>query len=185
MTTFRHRRALVEACRQGLRPKYLLFWGHKQNGSSIDKSCLSQWFHAPFEVHGERFPTAEHWMMASKASLFGDQEMRSRILASPSPGAAKTLGRQVRSFDPAVWDARSLDIVAEGNVHKFGQNDGLRSFLLATGSRVLVEASPRDRIWGIGMGQDDPRATNPETWRGQNKLGFALMIAREQLSDGP
>lgn len=184
MTVFRNREALMEACRQGLRPKYLFFWGHKQKGPSIGTSCLSQWFVAPFDVQGERFPTAEHWMMASKAALFDDHEMRGRIIASRSPAEAKKLGRHVRSFDADVWDSRSLDIVTEGNVHKFGQNEHLRAFLLATGRRVLVEASPRDRIWGIGMGQDDPHATHPEMWRGENKLGFALMLARKRLADG-
>lgn len=182
MTVFRHREALVEACRQGLWPKFLFFWGHTQKGRTVDKSCLSQWYPASFQVHGERFPTAEHWMMASKASLFGDQEMRARILASRSPGEAKKLGRKVRRFDEAVWDDRSFDIVVEGNVHKFGQNAHLRSFLLTTNNRVLVEASPRDYIWGIGMAQDHPHATNPEMWLGENKLGFALMIARDRLA---
>ena len=182
MTVFRHRQGLVQACREGLRPKYLFFWGHKPRGQSIDKSCLSQWFPAAFEVRSERFVTAEHWMMAEKASLFGDQEMRARIIASRSPGEAKKLGRQVRGFDASVWDDHSLDIVTKGNVHKFGQNEHLRSFLLATSHRVLVEASPRDRIWGIGMDQNNPHATNPEMWRGENKLGFALMLAREELT---
>jgi len=182
MTVIRDRRSLVEACRQGFRPKYLCFWGHKQKRRSVDKSCLSQWFPSSFEVGGERFATAEHWMMAGKARLFGDAETRARILAARSAAEAKKLGRQVRHFDEVLWDERSFDIVVEGNVHKFGHDPRLRSFLLSTGSRVLVEASPRDDIWGIGLAQDHPHATQPEMWLGENKLGFALMVARERLA---
>jgi len=184
MTAFHDRGALETAYRQGLRPKYLFFWGHRSRGGLVDKSCLSQWFPSPFEVDGEVYPTAEHWMMAGKAKLFGDEATRVRILAARSPGAAKKLGRLVRTFDAAMWDARSLDIVAQGNVHKFIQNQHLGTFLIGTGKRVLVEASPQDRIWGIGLAQSNPHATNPLKWRGENKLGFALMMARARLPHG-
>jgi ribA/ribD-fused uncharacterized protein len=159
--------------------RWLFFWGH--TGGKDTKACLSQWFPAPFVVAGERFATAEHWMMAGKAELFGDAEHRAQILDAPSPAAAKALGRKVRGFDKAAWDAAKFGIVADGNVHKFGQDPDLRAFLLATGDRMLVEAAPRDRIWGIGMGANHEHATNPRLWRGQNLLGFALMEARARL----
>ncbi|MFM7927100.1 MAG: NADAR family protein, partial [Pirellula sp.] len=89
------------------------------------------------------------------------------------------LGRKVRGFKDEVWVANARRIVTEGNIAKFSQNEGLKSFLLATGTKVLVEASPYDRIWGIGLGAEDPKAKHPTTWQGENLLGFALMDVRE------
>ena len=169
---------------QGYRPRYFCFWGHQsEKDGTVGKGCLSQWFHAPFTVDGDSFPTAEHFMMAGKARLFGDEEARLRVLSSPSPAAAKQVGRSVRNFDDGRWNAARFDIVVQGNVAKFGQNPAMRDFLLATGDRVLVEASPRDRIWGIGMGAANPEPEQPRKWRGQNLLGFALMVARAQLRE--
>ena len=121
--------------------------------------------------------------MAGKARLFGDDEAHMNVLRSPSPAAAKQVGRTVRHFDEARWNAQRFDIVVQGNIAKFGQNPAMRDFLLSTGDKVLVEASPRDRIWGIGMGASNPAATEPRQWRGQNLLGFALMAARDQLRE--
>ena len=135
-----------------------------------------------FEVDGVGYSSAEHWMMAEKARLFGDEAMRAEIIAAPDPAAAKRLGRKVRGFDHAVWEARCVEIVTEGNVAKFGQNPELGAFLASTGSGVLVEASPQDRIWGIGMVASDPRASDPTRWDGRNLLGFALMEARHRLA---
>jgi len=162
--------------------EYLLFWGHTQKRKgSPDASCLSQWFPASFVVDGHVYPTAEHWMMAGKARLFEDDEMLEGILEAEDPGKAKALGRKVRGFDGAQWSKARGPLVVEGNVEKFGQNPALKQFLLKTGRDVLVEASPRDRIWGIGMGASNPEARNPLKWRGTNLLGFALMEARAAL----
>lgn len=173
---------LVRAVGSGLHPKYLFFWGHKPlpNGE-IGKSCFSQWWPAPFIVHDVKYPTAEHFMMAEKARLFKDEEIRSQILAAGSPKAAKELGRRVKRFNEEVWQEARFDLVIEGNLAKFNQNAALGSYLLATGDQVLVEASPVDRIWGIGMAADNEQAENPEQWRGMNLLGFALMEVREWL----
>ena len=180
--TIRDRESLLAAVRAGFRPKYLFFWGHKAKGDGrVGKQCLSQWWPAAFTVEGVRYPTAEHFMMTEKARLFGDHDAASRILAAPEPGAAKKLGREVRNFDGPTWDAACFGIVVRGNAAKFGQNPELREFLLTTGDRVLVEASPVDRIWGIGLAEDDPGAENPEAWQGENLLGFALMEARALL----
>mgnify|MGYP002634293050 CR=1 FL=1 len=162
----------------GSRPKFLFFWGHTPQGAGADKSCLSQWFEAPFIIDGEDYPTAEHYMMASKAALFGDDALLETILDSETPGEAKALGRKVRGFDHGVWEAHRIEIVVAGNVAKFSQNPGLLSFLLNTRERVLVEASPKDRIWGIGLSEHDEDAYQPQQWRGLNLLGFALMEAR-------
>jgi ribA/ribD-fused uncharacterized protein len=120
-------------------------------------------------------------MMAAKTLLFGDAETAARIQAAPHPGAAKKLGRQVRGFDERSWVQRRFDLVITGNLAKFGQHPQLRDFLLGTGNRILVEASPLDRIWGIGLAVDDERATSPQQWPGLNLLGFALMEVRHQL----
>jgi ribA/ribD-fused uncharacterized protein len=173
---------LKERAAKGERFDFLLFWGHKEAPDGrIGATCLSQWFPAPFTVDGCRYPTAEHWMMAEKARLFGDREALERILAAASPGAAKKLGRGVRGFDDARWRDERYDIVVAGSVHKFAQNEALASFLRSTGSKVLVEASPVDRIWGIGLAKEAPEAQDPRRWRGLNLLGFALMEARNKL----
>lgn len=120
-------------------------------------------------------------MMACKAELFGDQEIRKQILGCSDPKQIKALGRKVRGFDQAVWDKFKYAIVLNGNWCKFSQNRELREFLLSTGDSVLVEASPYDRIWGIQLSADAPEAQNPFGWRGENLLGFALMEVRDEL----
>ncbi|MFE0327698.1 NADAR family protein [Streptomyces sp. NPDC058960] len=177
--------ALIGEVRAGARIKYLHFWGHRPRGDGqIGASCLSQWWPSPFTVDGVEYATAEHWMMASKARLFDDAEAERKVPQSPEPALAKKAGRLVRGFDEAVWERERFGIVVEGSVHKFAAHEELRDFLLGTGERVLVEASPLDRVWGIGLAADDERAADPERWRGPNLLGFALMEARERLAAG-
>ncbi|MFE4910584.1 NADAR family protein [Streptomyces sp. NPDC056652] len=167
------------------REKYLLFWGHApRRDGTLGASCLSQWWPSPFTADGVEYATAEHWMMAGKARLFGDERAERAVLEASNPALAKKAGRLVRDFDEAVWERERLGIVVEGSVHKFGQDAALRGFLLATGDRILVEASPMDRIWGIGLASDDERARDPARWRGLNLLGVALMEARERLRTG-
>jgi ribA/ribD-fused uncharacterized protein len=161
--------------------KFLFFWGHQPGKNGVSSSCFSQWFDAPFTANGERFPTAEHFMMAQKAALFEDWATRAQILEAPNPGAAKALGRKVRGFDEAVWVQHRFSIVCSASEAKFTQNQELRDFLVKTGSRILVEASPVDRVWGIGLAQQDERASNPSLWQGLNLLGFALMHVRGAL----
>lgn len=173
--------SVAELTRAG-RVKYLYFWGHQPlSDGSAGAGCLSQWWPSPFTVDGRTFGTAEHYMMWRKAELFGDPAMGARILAAPHPHAAKTLGGRVAGFDQAVWDEHRVDIVVAGNLAKFGRHPDLREFLLGTGDRVLVEASPVDRVWGIGLSRDDPAAADPARWRGLNLLGFALMRVRDAL----
>ena len=143
---------------------------------------LSQWWPSPFTVDGVTYATAEHYMMAEKARLFGDEARRQEILAAAHPNQAKSLGRLVEGYDEGAWEAERYAIVVRANLAKFSSNPVLRDYLLSSGERVLVEASPLDRIWGIGVAAGDPRADQPENWRGLNLLGFALMDVREQLS---
>lgn len=163
----------------GEKLKCVFFWGHQPSKSGVTASCFSQWYGAPFVVDGQRYPTAEHFMMAEKAALFGDEPTRALVLQAPNPGAAKALGRQVRGFDEATWVENRFSIVVRANAAKFGQNAELGQFLRQTGPRVLVEASPVDRVWGIGLAQDDEKVHNPNLWRGLNLLGFALMQVRD------
>ncbi|MFJ2907487.1 NADAR family protein [Streptomyces sp. NPDC091279] len=181
----RSQEALIAAVRAGARIKYLHFWGHSPRADGrIGPSCLSQWWPSPFTVSGVEYATAEHWMMAAKARLFADPEAERRVLAAAHPAEAKKAGRLVRGFDDAVWARERYGIVVEGNVHKFAADEEVRAFLVNTGERVLVEASPVDRVWGIGLAADDAAAREPERWRGPNLLGFALMEARARLREG-
>lgn len=172
----------VAAERAGRQLKFLYFWGHQPaRDGGVGPGCLSQWWPVTFTEDGHTFASAEHYMMAHKAWLFGDEESAAKILATGHPGEAKALGRTVRGFDEATWEARRFDIVVRGSVAKFGQNADLGAFLLGTSNRVLVEASPHDRVWGIGLTAADDRAASPATWQGLNLLGFALMAARDAL----
>lgn len=162
-------------------PGFVFFWRPGTTHEKVSASCFSQWHETPFVVDGVTYHTAEHWMMAGKARLFADQEIFDAIINTLSPATVQNLGRKVKRFDPATWDAEKFDIVAEGNLHKFSQHPSLKEFLLNTGDQVLVEASPYDRIWGIGLAEGDPRVKKPADWNGQNLLGFALMEVRDKL----
>lgn len=161
--------------------KYVFFWGHQKPEYGVSKSCFSQWYESPFTVENHNFLTAEHYMMAKKAELFGDDNAKNKILACKTPGEAKKLGRNVINFSDDVWLKQRFDIVVSANMAKFSQNPELKQFLLNTGDRVLVESSPIDKIWGIGLAVDDPAASDPNKWQGLNLLGFALMCVRDQL----
>lgn len=179
---YRNLTELQTACRQKQKLKYLFFWGHTPvRAGEVDKAVLSQWYPAPFTLDGVRYATAEHYMMAQKAARFADRVAFATIIASDSPGKAKALGRAVANFDDATWQAARFDIVCAGNLGKFSQNPALQTFLLNTGDKILVEASPQDRIWGIGLAASDPRAADPRQWQGENLLGFALMQVRTEL----
>ena len=175
------RAAVEQAERDGAALDFRFFWGHHATPGTVTAACFSQWWPCRFEVEGVIYPTAEHFMMACKARLFGDEESAAKILASGDPKTAKALGRQVRGFDDARWVAERFELVTRGNVAKFGQSAELREFLLATGEAILVEASPTDTVWGIGLAAESPDARVPSRWRGFNLLGFALMRAREIL----
>ncbi len=164
--------------------KFLFFWGHQPTkDGTITKTCFSQWLESPFEAEGISYPTAEHWMMAKKAVLFEDDAVFNKILKAKSAAEAKKLGREVRNYNDEVWLANRYEIVKQGNFHKFSQNSDLKEFLINTGERILVEASPVDAIWGVGMASDHKDIADPKKWRGLNLLGFALMEVRDELKE--
>lgn len=182
ITSIRNKAALIASIGRGLRPKYVFFWGHTPaHPGSIDKSCFSQWFGAPFTVDGDHYPTAEHFMMAEKARLFDDEATRRKILAASSPAQAKKLGREVKGFSDGAWVDARFEIVVRASLAKFSQNPAMGAFLGQTGDRILVEASPPDAIWGIGMAANHEHVEQPQRWPGLNLLGFALMEARDRL----
>ncbi|MGF6347747.1 NADAR family protein [Variovorax sp. W2I14] len=173
---------LIAHVAQGHPVDYLFFWGHQvPRDGSVGKSCFSQWYEAPFTIEGIAYRTAEHFMMAGKARLFGDAATCEKIIAARTPGEAKKLGRQIHNFDEAAWLEARFDLVTRGNIAKFSQNAALSAFLLGTRRQVLVEASPVDPIWGIGLAATDVSAQDPRTWKGLNLLGYALMAARDEL----
>ncbi|KAH0792233.1 NADAR family protein [Histomonas meleagridis] len=165
----------------GEKVEYLFFWGHQGTKDNITKSCLSQWWPSSFEIEGHTYNCMEQYMMAEKARIFGDEEIRREILSNADPKRIKALGRKVKNFDGKKWDEYKNLIVVNGNYFKFSQNPDLHDFLKSTGDKVLVEASPYDKIWGIGIDQSKPEASDPFRWRGTNLLGFNLMRVRDLI----
>ena len=151
--------------------KYVFFWGGE----------FSQWFPSKFIIANKQYLYAEQWMMAEKARAFNDIEMLDKIMASKEPRAMKGYGRLVKNYDEDVWSKIRYEVVVKGNLAKFSQNDSLRNILLNTNDKILVEASPHDTIWGIGLGDWNEDILDESKWRGQNLLGKALMEVREKL----
>ena len=155
---------------------FVFFW--KKNEPS---GYMSNWYEAPFEVNGVRYESSEAFMMHQKAVLMGDLVVARIILQTKSQAEIKALGRKVRNFDAKLWDEKKFEIVLEGNIAKFMAHKDLADKLLATGDKILVEASPTDQIYGIGLNASDPRALDQSQWRGENLLGKVLMAVRARL----
>jgi ribA/ribD-fused uncharacterized protein len=153
--------------------KFTFFWSNK--------SPFSNWYRIDFEIENIRFNCSEQYMMYKKAMLFNDDEVAKKITATNNPGKQKALGRQVKNFNQELWEKNCKQIVYEANYAKFTQNEHLLKALLKTKGTTLVEASPVDFIWGIGLEEDDPRALDRKQWRGTNWLGELLTELRENL----
>lgn len=161
---------------------FLFFWGHtNRTNESVGKFIFSQWYPSPFTIDNITYKTAEHWMMAGKARLFKDAGMEDKIIHAQTPKEAKELGRKVQGFNTETCNDNCFKMVVQGNKEKFIQNEGYAAYLRSTGDKVIVEASPADTIWGIGLAQNSEQAQNPYSWRGQNLLGFALMEVRDLI----
>ncbi|WP_366871195.1 NADAR family protein [Flavobacterium sp.] len=174
---------LIDRYENGDSLKFIYFWGNTDKMDLVTKACFSQWYDSPFSVNNHTYLTAEHWMMAQKALLFNDQNSHDNILNAVKAGEVKEIGRQINNFNQDEWDKRKREIVRVGNIHKFNQHKNLAEFLLNTKERILVESSPVDTVWGVGLSQDNPDIENLYLWRGENLLGYALMEARDFLSD--
>ena len=159
--------------------KFIFFWKPKKT-NVIDESCLSQWYPSSFVDGTIVYKTAEHYMMAEKAKLFDPSKIKI-ILEANTTKQVKSLGRSIKNFDEKIWQEKSLDIVNKGNYLKFSQNKDIKKYLLSTHNKILVEASPYDKIWGVGMDINNENIKNPLKWKGENKLGFALMEVRKML----
>lgn len=146
-----------------------------------EASPFSQWYRCSFVVDGQTFNCAEQYMMYGKAMLFADPEVGAEILAADHPRQHKALGRKVKGYDEHQWRVNRERIVKDGNRAKFTQNPELLKLLEATAGTEMVEASPYDKIWGIGLGENDPRAQDRNQWKGQNLLGKVLTELREEL----
>jgi ribA/ribD-fused uncharacterized protein len=142
---------------------------------------FSQWHRCYFGLSGITYVCAEQWMMAEKARLFSDSETLQLILKTKDAKEHKRLGRLVKNFDPAIWNVHAKSIVYDGNFHKFTQNKDLLKLLYDTAPKTLVEASPYDKIWGIGLAENDSRALKRATWQGTNWLGETLTKLRDDL----
>jgi len=151
--------------------KHVFFW----NG------IYSQWYLADMVIDGITFNSCEQYMMYRKALLFNDKDTAEEILLEENPREQKKWGRKIKNFDKAIWEQNCLSIVYKGNLAKFTQNQKLQEELLNTEDRFLVEASPLDSIWGIGMAEHDEGVDNPLNWKGLNLLGQALTLVKNQL----
>jgi ribA/ribD-fused uncharacterized protein len=151
--------------------KFVFFW----NG------IYSQWHLAPMTIGKIEYNSCEQYMMHQKALLFGDDEIADLIMQEENPKEQKKYGRMIRGFDKATWDKNCLAIVYEGNLAKFSQNEDLKAALLLTGDRIMVEASPLDNIWGIGLDENAEGIEDPSYWLGLNLLGQAITLVKGQL----
>jgi ribA/ribD-fused uncharacterized protein len=184
MLRIRDRETLVGAWNEGQRFEFLMFWGRKGHDTSkIGPYVFSQWHFSDFEIAGQVYPTAEHFMMSQKALAMDDFDTLAKILECAGPDEAKALGRQVSPWVQEKWDEVKFEAVVQANVAKFSQDPELKEYILGTGDMVLVEASPEDKIWGIGLRREDKEASDPNKWRGRNLLGFALMEARHRIRE--
>lgn len=148
--------------------KYIFFWD----------GIYSQWYPSNMNIDGEDFNCCEQYMMYNKALVFRDYDTADRIMQTESPAEQKSLGRSVRNFNREVWDQHCMSIVIKGNYYKFKQNIPLGKELLSSDNRIIVEASPYDNIWGIGMGENALGIEDPANWKGLNLLGNAIMNVR-------
>lgn len=157
----------------------LFFWGHTEHGGNVTKACLSNFYPCEFEFNDKMFNFSEQCFMYQKALLFNDFGVAEQILDETDVRKIKALGRKVKNFNNELWDKHKEDFMFNACYAKFSQNNELKDFLLSTGNREIVEASPVDNIWGISF-SSDKAMENIDKW-GQNLLGKTLMKVRAVL----
>lgn len=148
---------------------------------SEDYGFLSNWYLSDFQIDGITFTSMEQYMMYKKAICFKDENIANQILAEKNVAKIKELGRLVSAYDEHIWNGVRQIIIYEGLLAKFSQNEFLKGRLLDTKNSILAECAVKDRIWGIGLSLTDPKRLIPSEWKGQNLLGYALMMVRDRL----
>ena len=146
-----------------------------------ENGYLSNWYPSAFVVNGVGFSSAEQYMMYKKAVCFGDWDTAKEILCTDDVAQIKELGRQVSNYNESYWNGTRQIVVFEGLLAKFSQNENLKNQLKATGDAILAECAVKDRIWGIGLSMKDSDRFEISRWKGQNLLGYTLMMVRERL----
>ena len=146
-----------------------------------DNGYLSNWYLSKFTVDNVTFSSMEQYMMYKKAVCFRDKDTADRILATNDVAEIKALGRFVADYNESYWNGVRQIVVFEGLIAKFSQNEDLKKLLKATENAILAECAVKDRIWGIGLSMKDPERFEIDKWKGQNLLGYALMMVRERL----
>jgi len=144
---------------------------------------FSNWYDAEFEYKNHKFENSEQAFMWLKALHYGDDEIAEKILNTPDPRKNKALGREIKGFIEEDWTLHSLGYMIDVNIAKFSQNPDLKEHLKNSGDKIIVEASPYDKVWGIGLHQDDDRVLDESQWDGENKLGITLMTVRTKLKN--
>lgn len=145
---------------------------------------LSNWYPSEFkDEEGTVYCNNEQYMMRQKAILFKDEVNEEHIMRNTNPRHIKWYGRQVKNFDFSIWEKYARDIVSHGCYLKFSQNPKLKKYILSTKDRLLVEASPYDKLWGIGLSEAHARKTLRDKWLGKNWLGECLMRARKTIKE--
>jgi ribA/ribD-fused uncharacterized protein len=150
---------------------YIFFYG----------SIFSQWAVRNITIDETIYNCCEQFMMAEKARLFKDDYAFEKIMSSNDPSVQKSWGRKIKKFDKEKWEKVAQKIVYEANYAKFTQHEDLKQILLNTKNKIIVEASPYDKIWGVGLGKNDPKILDPKNWKGTNWLGEAIMKVRETI----
>lgn len=146
-----------------------------------ENGYLSNWYVSEFKIDSIKFSSMEQYMMYKKAIVFNDTKIAKEILETTDVSRIKALGRQVSKYNDTHWNGVRQIIIYKGLLEKFSQNEDLKKRLLNTGNDILAECAVQDKIWGIGLSMKDVNRWDMEKWRGENLLGFALMIVREDL----
>ena len=146
-----------------------------------ENGYLSNWYPSKFTVNDVDFSSMEQYRMYKKAVCFGDKDMADKILATDDVAEIKAFGRLVANYNESYWNGVRQIVVFEGLTAKFSQNEDLKAKLKATDNSILAECAVKDRIWGIGLSMNNPDRLQIDKWKGQNLLGYALMMVRERL----
>ena len=146
-----------------------------------ENGYLSNWYISEFKIDSIKFSSMEQYMMYKKAIVFNDNKIAKEILETKDVSKIKALGRQVSNYNDTYWNGVRQIIIYKGLLEKFSQNEDLKKRLLNTGNDILAECAVQDKIWGIGLSMKDVNRWDMEKWRGENLLGFALMLVREEL----